>query len=34
MATPDSAKILAAVTTGFTNPNLFITFLPPLDVIC
>jgi hypothetical protein len=24
MATPDSAKIPAAVTIGFTNPNLFM----------
>jgi hypothetical protein len=26
MATPDSAKIPAAVTIGFTNPNFLITF--------
>jgi hypothetical protein len=26
MATPDSAKMPATVTIGFTNPNLFITF--------
>src|SRR5690348_7700790 len=29
MAVPDSAKILAAVTIGFTNRNFFITFISP-----